>query len=209
MLYIIASTDHALRKQKINSLLAKEKIASAETVALDEAQATLSSLLSYADAPLFGTAPRALRARYFLEAAGPDDVALFKTLHEASTVVLLEEKLLSAPLKKSLEKSGATVFTIDAKKSEQKENVFSIANALATGDRKKLWLEYQRLIEKNAPEALFGILLWKVRQLATAGSAKEKYKAIYKILLEAQAHSRQTRLPFDLALERALLTLPK
>ncbi|HSE56830.1 MAG TPA: hypothetical protein VLB02_01965 [Candidatus Paceibacterota bacterium] len=209
MLAVIIGADHALRKEKIDSLLLKEGIAASEVLVLDEAQATIGTLLSYADAPLFGAPPRALRARYFLEGVLPEDAALFTALHEARTLVLLEEKSLSAPLKKIIEKIGATLFTVEQKKAESKETVFSIANALATGDRKKLWLEYQRLLEKNAPEALFGILLWKVRQLATAGSAKEKYKTIYKILLEAQANSRRTRLPFELALERALLMLPK
>ncbi len=206
MLYVVVGTDHSIRKQKIEMILKESNITLADVVVLDDAAATLDDVLQHASPPLFGNALVAIRGRYLLESAKEAVENILQTLVELPTLIVLEESAISAVSKKMLQTVGAHIELLSTEKKEPKETIFSIANILARGDRKALWLEYRRLLETNAPEAIFGILLWKVRQLSLQGKEKEKYKLLYEKLLNAQAQSRLTKLPFDLALERVLLS---
>jgi hypothetical protein len=79
----------------------------------------------------------------------------------------LEEKLLKKPLDR-LKKLGVTPEVHEAPKKAEAFNVFSLTFALGARDRKKLWLLLTEALRTGImPEAITGILHWKVRDMLT------------------------------------------
>ncbi len=75
-----------------------------------------------------------------------------------------EEKLLKYPTE-VLEKTGAKIEKHAIEKKESFD-VFSLANMFAARDKKKMWLLTMKALRAGvAPEAIVGMLHWKVRDL--------------------------------------------
>ena len=71
---------------------------------------------------------------------------------------ILADKL-DAATRKQIEKYAETSEKFDAVKQKEASSIFAIANALRRGDRKALWISYQReLANDAAPEAIHGVL---------------------------------------------------
>ena len=90
------------------------------------------------------------------------------------TFIFEEEKLLKKPTE-ALKKAGAK---IEIQKSEKKEEYrfdrFGLTSALASRDKKKLWLGLTKALrEGEKPEALAGLLAWKARQIKDADLSRE------------------------------------
>ena len=102
------------------------------------------------------------RSEEFLELAE----ALAESPH---TFVFEEEKLLKAPTE-ALKKAGAKIEI--AQKTEKKEyrfDQFGLATALASKDRKQLWLRLMKALRAGEkPEAIAGLLAWKARTMRDA-----------------------------------------
>lgn len=90
-------------------------------------------------------------------------------------------------------------------------NPFSIANVLPTGDGKTIWPTYRTLVEKgNAPEAIFGIMWWKLKDLAK--KKKEISPAFKKTLrhfLNTYSQARETGGELETGLEKTILQITK
>lgn len=83
-----------------------------------------------------------------------------------------EEKLLKKPATLLAEKKVTVHMAPPEKKAEEAFNVFSIANAFGARDRKKMWLLLNGAFNHNiAPEAVAGMLHWKIRDLLLKGSS--------------------------------------
>ncbi len=79
------------------------------------------------------------------------------------TFVCEEEKLLKAPTTQ-LQKAGANIEVFAKEAQKEKFNVFALANVFAVRDRRRLWLALLEAARAGvAPEALAGMLHWKVR----------------------------------------------
>jgi len=125
------------------------------------------------------------------------------------TFVFQEEKLLKKPLD-FLAKKGVAVERLPEEKKEEVFNVFSIANAFAARDRKKMWLLLSEALRTDvAPEALAGMLHWKVRDLLAKNAPSKFTRAELKVIsrelvtIYHEAHKGGGSL--DLLLERFLL----
>ncbi len=208
MLLIIVAEQNTDRAKEVETFLKKNDASPIDALIFEEDSATLAELAQHANAPLFGVAPKALRGRYLLESAAKEKniVSLLETLHQVLIPVVLEEREITSATKKIIQSSGAAVKIIEKKKVREGADVFSIANALTVGDKKNIWMQYRTLLETNTAEAIFGILLWKVRQLSETAKNKKTILALYGALLHAQSESRTGKLPFELSLERTLLT---
>lgn len=89
------------------------------------------------------------------------------------TFIFEEEKLLKAPTEK-LKKAGAKIEITKTEKKEYRFDQFGLTGALASRDRKKLWLGLVRALrEGEKPEAIAGLLAWKARQVKDSNLSRE------------------------------------
>ena len=114
-----------------------------------------------------------------------------------------------APLVKLLEKTKGEVVKVKAPPKEKTFDVFSLGNAYASKDKKKLWLLLQEAYEAGiAPEALVGILSWKARTiLAQRGVKDEKAVAQSSALVSMYHDAHRGEGDLSLLLERFVLSL--
>ena len=84
-----------------------------------------------------------------------------------NTFVVLEGALL-APAKKTFGKHAAVIEEFTAEKTER-FNTFAMADALASKDRRKLWVLLQEArLNGLAPEEIIGMLWWQMKALRLA-----------------------------------------
>lgn len=116
------------------------------------------------------------------------------------TFVFEEEKLLAAPTR-ALEKVGAKI-EIEKKPAAKARGFdpFGVTSALASRDRKKLWLAIsQSLRAGEKAEAIAGLLAWKARSMNDAALSRQL------VCLYHDSHRGAGDL--ELLLERFALTL--
>lgn len=127
------------------------------------------------------------------------------------TFIFTEESLL----KKQIDRLAKykVVAEVSPKKAPAQEpfSVFALANVFATRDRKKLWLLFAEAGRKGvAPEAVAGMLHWKVRDLLAKDGGKYKKEELMQLSRELVTlyHDAHRGLgPLDLLLERFILRL--
>ena len=114
-----------------------------------------------------------------------------------------------APLVKLLEKTKGEVIKVKAPPKEKTFDVFSLANAYAARDKKKLWMLFQESLENEVqPEALVGILAWKARSvLAQKGPTDVKAVEQSSALIRMYHDAHRGEGSLDLLLERFILGL--
>jgi len=129
------------------------------------------------------------------------------------TFIFKEEKLLKKPLD-LLAKKGITVEQSKEPKKDsaakEPTNVFALANAFGARDRKKMWLLLvQALRADTAPEAIAGMLHWKVRDMLakkTPGKfTVEELKNISRELVALYHDAHRGGGSLELLLERFVL----
>jgi len=126
------------------------------------------------------------------------------------TFIFEEEKLLKAPTT-ALEKAGAKIEVI--KKAAAKERGFDpygLTFALAARDKKKLWLGLTASLEAGEkPEAIAGLLHWKVKQELerASGAKREALINLSRQLVWMYHDSHRGAGELSLLLERFALTL--
>lgn len=199
-----------MRASRARSFFESQNQAFAQAVVIEGEDKSMGELLQLVAEPLFGSRPPAVRARFFLEGAemGESLLRALTSLHALPIPIVCEEQAISAPLKRLLGKASIPLEEVGGGVERKIPNIFSITTLFASGKKKELWMAYHELLPFHAPEAIFGVLLWKARQLAQAGGPEAtRALSLYRTLLETQARARTTKLPFDMALERALLTL--
>ncbi|MEI7719681.1 MAG: hypothetical protein WCI89_00530 [bacterium] len=144
---------------------------------------------------------------------GEEFLKLAKELQVSAHLFLFEEeKLLKGPTT-VLEKTGAKIEVHKAPvKKDKGFDPFSVTAALASRDRKRLWLG---IVKSSAagekPEATAGILVWKVRQMLTSGPSSKYAKAelhkLSRTLVSLYHDSHRGAGDLALLLERFALTL--
>ena len=138
-----------------------EKVSTEEILAL----ATTNSLLGDTQTYKLSGALSGDRAEEFFDIA--KDLAA-----SPHRFIFIEEKLLKKATDK-LAKAGVEVIIHTAPKKEEAFNIFSLTYAFSVRDRKKLWLLLTEALRTGvAPEAIAGILHWKVRDMVVKPSPK-------------------------------------
>lgn len=122
---------------------------------------------------------------------------------------VLEEKP-DAALKKLLQKYAEKVEILDAPKKKEYPTVFKLADHLKKGDKKSMWVAYQReLGQGSAPEQIHGVLFWGAKQfLLGARDAKDAARArsLVAALAEMPHQARRQGEDLEYALERFILS---
>ena len=202
MLVVVVSDTKAFRKECIAPLCAKES----DVVLLDDTLSSLVDLEQYLYPSLFNTSAPVVHAQFMLENKLADMTAVFaKRLAASPTVFIFEEFALPAPVLTTLKKYGAVVHTHTAPKAAKTgPDLFALASAIITPNKKDAWMNYQRAVAVQPIEALLGIMYWKVRDMMIK-TKKEEYKILYENLLRAHAKAWQTNTPLELMIEKVLL----
>lgn len=130
---------------------------------------------------------------------------------------LLEEKP-DAATRKLVEKYAEKSERFDApKKSDGGTTIFALANALRAGNKKALWVGYQReLLNDSAPEAIHGVLFWAAKDMVLkslpagrqTAPTKEyiRAKKLIASLAELPHEARRRGEDLEYALERFVLS---
>ncbi len=177
-----------------------EQMSVAELAAL----ASTSSLMGDTQLFLFPGALTSERADDFLDFA--EELAASEHIF-----IFDEEKLLKRPTD-ILTKAGAQIEVLAAVKKEETFNVFAVANAFGARDKKKFWLLLMEAARREAaPEAIAGMLHWKVRDMLAKGERGKfttaELKDLSRRLVALYHDSHRGAGELSLLLERFALTL--
>lgn len=194
----------------IKVFVGKNKIKGAEELKWEQMSvddilslASTSSMFGDSAAYLLTGALNSERQEEFLDIAE----ALVESPH---TFIFEEEKLLKAPTV-ALEKAGAKIEV--AKKAAAKErgfDPFGLSYALASRDKKKLWLGLTASLEAGEkPEAIAGLLHWKIKQELerASGAKRESLINLSRQIVWMYHDSHRGAGDLELLLERFALTL--
>jgi len=203
MLHVIAGGDAGMRADKRRGLKMRFEELKWESMSTEEL-ATLASTPT-----LTGEKRGFLLVGALADERGGEFLALAEGLVESPHVfVFEEEKLLKAP-RTSLEKAGAKVQLLKAE-PKSKFNVFALAGALGSRDRKSLWLLLMDALRQGVtPEAAAGMMAWKARTACASarGEERETWERISRSLVVMYHEGHRGGGELELLLERFALTL--
>jgi hypothetical protein len=205
MLQVIISADVETRiKKRVDALSQYPK----GVISLSDVESSFLDLENYVFPSLFSEEKPVVHGRYILEEySGEITKDLLVKLIKSPTFFLLEEKSIGAQTIKMIEKEGGLVHNEKTKASPLvKNNIFSVTNAITANSKKDRWMAYQNARLENPPEALIGILYWKLRDLIEKSPTKAgPFKAFYTKLIKAQKKAWQSGFSLDLAIEKVIL----
>ena len=165
-------------------------------------------------------------------------------LKNSENVFIFIERKVGRPILKKIKKVADKIQEFSLRKTAGKSdavgggsaaadfNIFSLADAFGQGDKKKLWVLYQKARMKNiSPEEVSGILFWQLKclfQVRDARNAKEaglkpfvftkaknfsqnyskeKLLKMSSDLVAIYHEARRSGLVFDLGLEKFILKI--
>ena len=212
MLYFFTGTDRQTARKKLNAAVAKAagkrevlRITDVNTVADAESALQGPGMFGGKRVVVFDNALVNLEMCDVLLRALP-------RMRDLDEVFFMLEEKPDAATRKQLEKYAETSERFDAeKKAERGNTVFALANALRRGDKKALWVGYQReLAAGNAVEAIHGVLFWGAKQMFLSGRADNPERSrgaqLIAQLAELPHTSRRRGVELEYALERFLLS---
>ena len=177
----------------------------------DDTMTSFDELESFAYPSLFETSAPIIWGKFLLDKEKEDGIPAdkIKVLAKSNTIFIIEEFAVAADTKKLFEKHGAHIF-VQKKIPKGKEGgaIFSIVETLIDGDKKTRWLAYQKaLAQEFVPEALIGIMYWKLRQLIgyARGEKRDRYIALYRTYINAHSAAWKQGTPMVLVIEKILL----
>lgn len=132
-------------------------------------------------------------------------------LKDSKTVFIFkEDKLLASEQKKYKSYGEIKIFENKKILSTNKFNVFSITDSFANRDKVNTWILYGEAIERGIePEAIAGILFWKIKKMILEGSRVFDQKELLNqssqiISIYHKAHRGET--DFTIGLEQFILS---
>jgi DNA polymerase III delta subunit len=177
-----------------------------ENMAIDE----LASLAS-TDALFGGTSTYVFVGA--LNGARNDEFLKFaKEFAESGHAFIFEEEKLLKRETDLVTKAGAKIEKIESVKKAQGFDPHGLTFALGSRDKKKLWLGLtEALGEGEKPEAIAGLLHWKVRDMLSKGAAgkytREEMKGLSRQIISLYHDSHRGLGDLELLLERFALKL--
>jgi hypothetical protein len=126
-------------------------------------------------------------------------------------VIMVTDSILAADIKK-FEKFAKIHKLAEKEKKESAFNAFALANAFATGDKKKTWLTFQEvLIHEDEMEKVHGMIWWKLKDMVGKRGvfSKEQLNVMAQKLVSVYHESRLGGMGMQERLEEFFLTLPE
>jgi DNA polymerase III delta subunit len=229
MIYAIVGDNLDERKKVLEKLKAQHpfelRTQSADTVDLNEISSMVSSDGLFGDSYLL----------LLQDVLAEDTISNYlqenmEDLRTSSTVFCLIEEKMGKPIQRKFEFKSSELIELPKKvKKEESFNLFSLTDTLASGDKKNLWVQYQKALKAGkTAEEISPILLWQLKSLVLAQRspsasesgmkpfvynkaarsplALERSQKAYKDLLAAYHESRRGKNLSD-ELEKILLKL--
>ncbi len=204
MIYILVGSDIKKRNEFIKKISHK-----LETFFLSASQATEAEVNNYSEnVSLFGDSPVIVVENILSE--GKVILDLKKLADSETTFIFLEDKMLVSEEKKYKKFATVERFEIKEAKKIPSLNTFDIANAFARKDKVTSWMLYREAIEAGvAPEAISGILFWKIKTMILNSDRNFKREELVHqtselVSLYHQAHKGER--DFTVGLEQFILS---
>ncbi|MEK7093165.1 MAG: hypothetical protein AAB927_01640 [Patescibacteria group bacterium] len=205
MLYFFTGTDAERAREAMNAAVTKTKQKNIVRITDAHSAADLDAALG--GAGMFGDE----RVVVLDNVLGNDELrerllARLKDFSKSGDVFFMLETLIDADTRKSVEKYAEKTERFDAPKKDRDNSIFALANALQRGQRKELWVGYQReLLKGSAPEAIHGTLFWAAKQ-AFLRSDTPRSRALVAQLAELPHEARRKGFDLEYALEHFVLS---
>ncbi|MCX6755815.1 MAG: hypothetical protein NTX85_00530 [Candidatus Nomurabacteria bacterium] len=205
MIYIYSGNDN---KNKISSI--KKKFSKNEILFLSLLESTPEVVFDYVQSMnLFGIS-KAIVVENFLASQNLSVGDLSMLQKSETPFIFLEDKMLAADEKK-YKKYAEDIEKFEVKeiKSASAFNVFDITDAFASRDKIGAWSLYLSAIQNEAqPEAISGILFWKIKTMMMTGSknfSKENLKQMSSSLVDIYHLSHVGEIDMKIGLEQFIL----
>lgn len=207
MIHILVGNDI----KKRNDFIAK-LVGSGELVRLNSSNISRESLLEHAsNQNLFGSSPTVVVENILNNSdinLSKDDL---KNLSESGThIIFLEDKLLKADESKFAKYGKVEKFDEPKVKAVPKVNTFAIADAFAKCDKISAWTLYIEAIDSGVePEAISGMLFWKIKNMLLTGSrafTAEKLKKQSSDLVSLYHLAHRGECDLSIGLEQFILS---
>ncbi len=207
MITFVISDDKIFRKLKIDSIV--KEYSQSEIITFDDLHGEILDLEQYFFPSLFSGNNPIVLVKYLIGGNNltMDNIFLKKMLM-SPTIFIFEEMTLARSIITSLKKNGVIIHeNIIEKPSKKEDNIFNEIKLLFDKDKKIRWLSYQDIVKKYPIEAIIGLTYWKIKDLISKskGSQKEKYKILYKDLLNAHTKSWEKGAKLDFLIEKVIL----
>jgi len=206
MIYIFIGDD----SKNINASI-KELTAGRESSFANNKENDKNIILNYASTvSLFGEYPVIIFSNYIKESG----VNFFKEdleLMKESRVLFIfkEDKMLVSEQNKYKKYAEVKIFENKKEIVKDKFNVFSITDAFSNKDKIGAWTLYRKAIEGGVePEAISGILFWKIKTMIINGSkvfSKDELKKQSSLIVSMYHKAHRGEIDFVLALEQFIL----
>ncbi|MBI2612972.1 hypothetical protein HYW59_04185 [Candidatus Kaiserbacteria bacterium] len=213
MLYVFSGTDREKARAEMNKALRqaqgkREVIRITDANSLDDLNAALSG------GGMFGGKRVVILDGVFANEEMRNVVLdALQRIKESEDIFFVLEEKPDADTRKKLEKHAETVKKYDlpaGRQAREGGGIFALAYALKGGDKKRLWVEYQRALSRDeAPEAIHGVLFWGAKDayLKSSGNARERAGRLVAELAELPHEARRRGFELEYALERYILSV--
>ena len=133
-------------------------------------------------------------------------------LAESKEQVFLYEEKPIADVRRKVEKHAEKSVQYDLPGKDRDNTIFALAGALSRGDRKALWVGYQRALARGErSEAIYGVLFWGAKKMllsARSGSPEHRRgAALVTQLAELPHKARRQGFELEYALEHYVLSI--
>ena len=205
MLYFFTGTDIEKARDAMNAAV-KKSTNGKRIVRITDAHSIADLDAALAGAGMFGDE----RIVVLDNVLGNDELrerllVRLKDIAKTDDAFFMLETMIDADTRKSVEKHAERTERFDAAKKDKDNSIFALGNALQRGQRKELWVAYQReLLKGSAPEAIHGTLFWAAKQ-ALLRSDTPRFRALVARLAELPHEARRRGFELEYALEHFVL----
>jgi hypothetical protein len=206
MIYIFVGADHKKRNAAVDAIVKNR-----ERIVLSGPLVTKEIIQNFATSiSLFGESPAIILDSILTEGIVSFTKDELKDLSESTApIIFLEEKLLKPEENKYKKYADIQFFENAKEKKAPVSNVFAIADAFGRSNKVLSWVLYRDAIEKGAlPEAISGMLFWKIKQMLLSSSSREETHRLKEMsgeLVSLYHKSHKGECDFVIGLEQFIL----
>lgn len=206
MIYIFLGNDTKKKNAEIKKIVGDK-----EFVKLPIREISKDLLLNHAEnQSLFGSSPVFIAENILTEgniSLAKEDWELLN--NSKNCFIFLEDKLPQVEQKKYLKYANLESFEEKITKSPPKVNLFGIADSFAKRDKITTWVLYTEALHNTEPEAISGILFWKIKTMILNGTknfSTEELKNQSSKIVSIYHLAHRGELDFRIGLEQFILS---
>lgn len=210
MLYFYSGTDREVARAAMEAALKKVSKKGSRVVRVTDANAPADLAAALGGRGMFDE-PRVvvLGGTLANEEMRAQVLAALPGMRDSEDPFFILEEKPDAATRKQIEKYAEESKRFDSASAKKGGDIFAMANALRRGDKKSLWVNYQRqLAEDAAPEAIHGVLFWAAKDMflkARTEVERGRAKRLIAELAELPHESRRRGIELEYALELFVL----